>query len=202
MEKKIITLNDENSLKIYMNPLRQRMFLTLITLGEPITSKKLADRMKIAPSSAKYHLEKLRSIGLVEIDHTEQIHGITATFYKRVDAEVQMKVELHTGEERSWKAEKLVGENMVRMIYQDYFESIDRQISEATKSGRELSDKDIGTQVNGVTYMTQAEAEKLREQIMDFLRTHGHDKKDKEGALPFEFSLIAFPAQRNPDSTK
>ena len=50
--------------------------------GEPLTPKQIADRMELSPSSVQHHLQKLLALGLVELHHTETIHGITARYYR------------------------------------------------------------------------------------------------------------------------
>ena len=57
MKQEILELRDEESLKIYMDPLRQRIVLTMCSLNRPGTAKNLADIMSISPSSAKHHLQ-------------------------------------------------------------------------------------------------------------------------------------------------
>lgn len=62
----MLILSDEKSVGIFMHPLRQRMLEKMMILAEPVTSKHLADELGIAPSSARHHMLKLESIGVVE----------------------------------------------------------------------------------------------------------------------------------------
>lgn len=39
MKQEILELRDEESLKIYMDPLRQRIVLTMCSLNRPVTAK-------------------------------------------------------------------------------------------------------------------------------------------------------------------
>ena len=77
-----LVLHTAEELKIFVNPQRMRLVNLLETMGEPATAKMLADRLGISASSVKHHLNKLESIGLVEIDHQAHIHGILATYYR------------------------------------------------------------------------------------------------------------------------
>ena len=90
MERKVIKLTTEKELKIFMDPVRQRVLRTMEILGKPVTAKGLADEMHMTPASAKYHLTQLESIGLVVPDHTRIIHGITAQYYRTADAEIRL----------------------------------------------------------------------------------------------------------------
>ncbi|WOC31607.1 MULTISPECIES: ArsR/SmtB family transcription factor [Caproicibacterium] len=187
MGLRILEIQDEESLKIYMDPLRQRIVLKLAALGVPVTAKKLADLLEISPSSAKHHLQKLQGIGLVEVDHTELIHGIVATFYRATPVEVHIGLENDTAESRNRK--QILGENMVRMVYHDYFENA---LAYAAKSGGAAP---VGSQlgVGGVLYLSPEEMETLSQKVMEFVRAHS--SAEGERTVPIEYSLIAFDAR-------
>ncbi len=87
---KKIVIASKKDLLTYMNPVRQELLRFLMVSREPMTSKMLADRLQISASGVQHHLEKLKALELVELDHTEMIHGITARFYKATSATVQI----------------------------------------------------------------------------------------------------------------
>ena len=76
----VLVLTGEAALKIFINPTRMRIVEEMSLHPAPITPKALADRLGLSPSSAKHHLMKLASIGVVLLDHQEMIHGIQASF--------------------------------------------------------------------------------------------------------------------------
>lgn len=193
MEQKVLEIRDEESLKIYMDPLRQRIVLKMATLNEPVTAKKLADIMGISPSSAKHHLRKLQSIGVVEVDHTEQIHGITATFYSCAPVEVRIGMEDNTAENEDMK--RLLGENIVRMVYKDYY---DKMRAYAQKVGWEnvyQTKSFVGNMLGGVIYMSPEEVDTLSKKLLEFVQTHTASSGDK--IIPIEYSMVAFNAQKD-----
>ena len=51
-------------------------------MARPATCKQLADAMGISASSVTHHMKKLEKLGLVELDHTELIRGITAKYWR------------------------------------------------------------------------------------------------------------------------
>lgn len=65
MRRKTIKAATEKEQKMFMNPVRQRVFRTMKIIGAPITAKGLADAPKMPPASTKHHLTPLESIGLV-----------------------------------------------------------------------------------------------------------------------------------------
>ena len=65
-----------------MNPQRQRLIKAMEVNGAPITPKQLSNLLKISASSVSLHIRKLEELGLVELDHTESLHGIQAKYDK------------------------------------------------------------------------------------------------------------------------
>ncbi|MDK9711007.1 helix-turn-helix domain-containing protein [Acidaminobacter sp.] len=64
------------------DPLRLTIFKAFHHLNRPATAKQIADALTLAPAKVHYHVQKLLSIGILELDHTEEINGIIAKFYK------------------------------------------------------------------------------------------------------------------------
>lgn len=178
-EPKMITLNTQRELKICMDPLRQELLRTMAVLGVPVTAKKLADTMKITPSAAKHHLLRLASIGLVEVDHTELIHGITATFYRRVNAEVNVGL----GRQEYAAERSLMAENSLAGVY--------RGFCAAAEEGRfEPENQPFrGEMLTGVVHLTQAQADELYRLTRRFLR---QNQQPAPGSEPFEYALILY----------
>ena len=178
MERRIKKLKTEKELKIFMDPLRQRMLRTMEILSVPVTPKKLADVMAITPSSAKHHLTQLESIGLVAVDHTEQIHGITATFYKTLPMEV------HIGLDESEYADErgIIAENLLMSVYAGFRGKI---------KGRNAQPPFRGEMLTGVIHLTQEQADKLHDMIRRFIR---ENETPSAGTIPFEYALILYNA--------
>ena len=79
-----IDITTKKQMDIYMNPQRQRLLKEMSIYGKPITPKQLSNILNISPSSVTYHLKKLQELGIVELDHTEMVHGICAKYYKKL----------------------------------------------------------------------------------------------------------------------
>jgi hypothetical protein len=177
MERKVIMLTTEKELKIFMDPIRQRVLHTMEVLGVPITAKGLADELCMTPASAKHHLTQLESIGLVEPDHTAVIHGITAKYYRAADAEIRLGME-----DNKFRTEReIIAENQVMSVFRDYTESFDSCAE--TECGASFH----GDCYIGVVRLTEQQFLKLREDITSFIR---ENQSLSDGTTPYEFALI------------
>jgi len=173
MDTPVIRLTTERELKIFMDPVRQRVLRTMEILGRPVTAKGLADAMGMTPASAKYHLGQLESIGLAALDHTELIHGITARYYRATRAEVRL------GAERSeFRAEaEIIAENQVNAVFRAF-------LARAAAAGEGDVSGDCHT---GVVRLTEEQLRALREKILSFIRESQTGPAD---AAPYEFALV------------
>lgn len=180
---KTIDITTRKQLDIYMNPQRQRLLKCLELNIAPMTPKQISDMLNISPSSVTFHLKKLVELGVVELDHTELIHGILAKFYKKVP----VTINLGAGIEGDLKAEK--------EVLADYFiNDIWNGFKKYMNGLRLDEDSDIdsipGDSKNGVLYLTDEEAKKLKTVINQFMANHS---TPKENTKPWEVAIIAYP---------
>lgn len=177
MDRTTVCLKTEQELKIFMDPLRQRLLRTMEILGVPTTPKHLADLMKITPSAAKHHITRLMSIGLVGEDHTEDIHGFHAVFYKALPVDVSLGLrEQDFAEERS-----AVMENQIAGI----FARLKKNLFDYAAGGCEGTQPgDCGT---GVLHLTQNDLAELNGWMDSFLAEHA---APAEGTEPYECAII------------
>jgi DNA-binding transcriptional ArsR family regulator len=78
-----LLIEDEKTAKVLSDPLRQRILRALVEHGAQ-TSSGLSRLMGLAAAKLHYHLGKLEAVGLVELDHEERIHGISARYLRAV----------------------------------------------------------------------------------------------------------------------
>jgi DNA-binding transcriptional ArsR family regulator len=170
---KTITLVTNEQLKIFMQPTRQKI-LHLLSVKGPMTPKMIADDLVITSSSAKHHLLKLLELEIVEQDHQELIHGITATYYRKTLALVSL------GGIQGEEKEVLV-QNLLREVQEGFFKK-----AKGFSSQKEHFTGDVRT---GVLHLSLEEADKLNELIGSYIG--GHEEK-KEGTFPFVYSLVVY----------
>lgn len=176
MNRKTIKLADEKALKIYMDPIRQRVLRTMEIAGIPLTAKKIADEINMTPASAKHHLTKLQSIGLVELDHIEIIHGINAKFYRATDVDVKLGMD-----EAEYRTEKaIIAENQVMSIFKDFTDCTEQ-------SGQGVKNNIHGDCLTGVVHLTEMQFHKIQQTIMK-IYTENQTKSSETTA--YEVALI------------
>ena len=177
MDRTTVCLKTERELKIFMDPLRQRLLRTMEILGVPTTPKHLADLMQITPSAAKHHITRLMSIGLVGEDHTENIHGIHAVFYKVLPVDVSLGLrEQEFVDERS-----AVMENQLACI----FARLKKNLLDYAAGGcTGPQPGDCGT---GVLHLSPKDLEELHGWVDGYLARH---TAPAEGTEPYECAII------------
>ncbi|WP_308784268.1 helix-turn-helix domain-containing protein [uncultured Blautia sp.] len=180
--RNVIVLTTKKELEIYMNPSRQEIIRELGRAGEPVTPKYLSERLKISPSSVQFHLKKLEGLGIVQLDHTEQIRGITARYFTLADADIS--IGSHLGECRQER--EVILENMVQKVFQGCC----RQMKACPEmSAEEVMDKVPADIVTGIAFLTEEESRELRKNIIEFLEKHNRKRTDTH---PWEYSFLAY----------
>lgn len=187
-----ITLHGKKELDIYINPQRQRLLREMTLLGKPVTPKQLSDKLGISASSVQHHLQKLMELGVVELHHTQSIHGITARYYVAPPCTVSIGCLSQDGyaDQRIALMQNAIGE-----VFQGFSTHLQHGLSR--KPPADATSGAHGDVSWGVVRLTQAEAVNLFALIQRFL--HEHEQPQAEGA-PWEYALIAYPVEETPDA--
>ena len=181
----VLTLRGEAAMKIFINPTRMRIVEEMRLHSEPITPKALADRLGLSPSSAKHHLLKLASIGVVLLDHQEMIHGIQASFYRLTDKTIS----LNAADPAARKFAAIAMRTNAARVQQGLFDSLARW----QEAGAKEEDRWGMLDTDDVVYLTKEEAEALEAAIHAFSAAHS---APRPGAAPIRYNLIAYRAER------
>lgn len=187
-----IVLSTDKELKILMSPIRQKIIKIMSREGKPVTSKHLADKLNISPSSAQHHIKQLQQVGIVEFDHNEVINGITAKYLRLSEKTVRIGQDI--SDDLSSERDVLVS-NILSKTYSGYKELISEKrqlLSEEFRKGNKIAD-----QITGVVHLTTEEANELFDIIECFMKKHS---KVSDNTHPFEFALIAYRADLNNDT--
>ena len=181
-----IILSGKRELDIYMNPQRQNLIRCMQIAGVPMTPKQLSSSLGVSPSSVQHHIRQLVELGLVELDHTELIHGITASYYRILPKTVQIG-SLVNDENKNQRLALLQTEiTRVFSGYTAYCEA-----NSETTIGREQ----YGDMLSGITHLAPAEATELYDIIRDYLAAH---ETRGEHTTPWEYALIVYPVSEEP----
>lgn len=179
-KRRTITIGTREEMDVFMNPRRQRLLRELDLAGRPMTAKQLSVALGVSASSATFHLRKLEELGLVELDHTELVRGITARYYRRSDALVELSSE--EGEDLS-DERLLLLEHGHSLMWEGFREYLRGQ-------GGEPEDGVRGTAVEGFVHLSERDARELLRTVREFLDAHATPGGD---TVPWELSLVAYP---------
>ncbi len=184
--KKIIRLETEEQLRIYMLPLRQKIMRTLRILGRPVTAKYVSDQLDIAPSSARHHLLQLQKIGLVEHDHFELINGIRAEYLRCTD--VTVSIGTATNDELSGEREALTA-NLLNEITMQFQADLPRQ----RKLLEENPNLFLGDLLAGIVHLRREDAKQFHEMVRTFLENHEVVQSSEDTAWEYAILLHEVP---------
>lgn len=132
---KTIKLNTKEELNIYMNPVRQQLLRQLNISGIPMTPKMLANQLQISASSVQHHIKKLMSLDLIELDHTELIKGITASYY--VPTQVTVQIGLDKTDDLNRQREVLMQES-IASIFNNYHKQLQKRLSKLRETNSDM----------------------------------------------------------------
>ena len=179
-----IVLKGKKELDIYINPQRQNLLRCMQIAGIPMTAKQIADQIGISASSVQHHMRLLIELGIVEQSHTEQIHGITATYYRTLHKTVRIGSLVH--DENSNLRIALMQADITR-TFSGFLEYCTKE-TEST-----ISEHQFGDMISGIIHLEQSEAIELYAMIRTFL--HDHEKRMESGQA-WEYAIIAYPVER------
>ncbi len=186
MVEKVISLSTKEELKVYMSPQRQQLLRVMRIEGEPVTAKRVADRLGISASSAAHHISKLADLGVVEEDHTQMINGIRARYFRLADVTVSIGMQLEDGlaDERI-----AITQNLLLNTFKGMLTAM-----ESAKTSGIPSDKlhEYGDVLNGALQLTPEDSRELLRLIRDYIENH-NTKRDN--TKPWEYALILYNAE-------
>ena len=178
-----IVLDNDKALRIFMFPLRQQIIKKMSYIGEPITPKQLSNQLKIAPSSAKHHLEKLKSLGIVEVDHNELIHGINATFYKLTNVIISIGL----GQSDNFSGER---EAFILKELSDASDNYQNILRHAKGSNENEPVADL---ISGIVHLNRRQIDELSSIIDVFIRSNASSTVQEDlVSHPWEFILLGY----------
>lgn len=189
---KKVKLTTKKELSIYMNPVRQQLLRQLEIAKTPMTPKMLSDKLNISASGVQHHIKKLMSLELIELDHTELINGITASFYKPTYATVQIGLE-HT-DDTTPQREVLV-QDRIAQVFEGFLSKKKKVINSNIKLDKDAM-LQLGDVVTGVVHLTDQESKELLMMVTEYIEGHAIPAADR---TPWEFALILYNAKEDLD---
>lgn len=188
---KEIILDTPEKNKIYMNPQRQRLIRLMQVSGEAMTPKQLSNELGISPSAATAHIKKLESLGVLRLDHTKKINGITAKYYALEDVNISLK----TNEQQD---DSVVNEQEVFLNYMmnenwQGFLEYKRNLWARGEKTTDVPAPVTGDVISSVAFLTDEDAAQLKNYIIDFLAAHADKQPNTK---PWSTTLLAYPVDK------
>lgn len=183
-----VTLISKKELDIYMNPMRQKLLRQLSIANIPMTPKMLADKLQISASGVQHHIKKLMLLGLIELDHTEIINGITASFYK--PAQVTVQIGLTQSDALAEQREVLI-QDSIAQVYDGFQKQMKKRIDLQGDNDPDNLQK-WGDILSGVVHLNEQQSNNLMKLITEFIEQHSASTADSS---PWEYAIIAYNAE-------
>ncbi len=169
MEKKRILTTIEE-VKAFSDPFRYRILNCLYKSNEAMTVKMIADELEEVPAKVHYHVKKLEKYNIVELHHTKEINGIMAKYYVITAEDFEIKctkdVEESSKQLMLGEAQRIIGD-LYDMSRDVFLKQIAKKNSEDNKGAGSVMADDV--------YLTEAEAQELREYLTKFYNEHKNE---------------------------
>ncbi len=174
-----------------MNPVRQQLLRLLSISLTPMTPKMLADKLTISPSSVQYHIKKLMSLELIELDHQKIINGITASYYKAPAVIVQVGTD-RTDDTDHQRA--VILQDAVSSVFDGFKKKAKLRKEQQSNNGQGLSNQ-WGDVLTGVVHLQKTESEELLKMITNYIEQHSTPSFN---SAPWEYAMILYNAKDDP----
>lgn len=177
MDEKTRVIANDKELKIFSEPYRIKIIQTYQKYGVPLTVKQCADYMGEVPAKVHYHVKKLRSINILELDHVEVINGINAKYYYLPKTGFTVKL-LDENSNLMYSQLNTVDSiiaNVIDDFKKDYFIATKKAVESKTTNPSEA-----GLISTDYVYLSEAELHELTENITELINQHHKFDKDKK----------------------
>jgi hypothetical protein len=190
-----IRLKSLSDIKTFSDPYRMLIYKTFSNSEEAITIKRVADLMGEVPAKVYYHAKKLIKLGVLELDHEENINGIIAKYYKATKRQIIMSHD--SLDEKQLPSMLSETEKMVSNVIDDAkAEFINAMQSMAqNEQSEEDSDEGDGGLIVSRIHLTKQEAEDLYKYLLDLSEKKKSQQTEDTAKYLFFNGLIELPTQ-------
>lgn len=179
-DRTVRVLDNIKEIRAINDPYRQEILFAMGVLDRPATSKEIATKMNEPPSKVNYHLKVLEKYNFVELDHTENINGIIAKYYKGVDLNLDLRVkDGESGREREVA-------HMIETVFNGARDQYLNRFMEISAKEDVEKKEEKGMLSSTLLYLTVEEAEELKNLFFKF----SENKKDGRELYNFFLSFI------------
>lgn len=189
---RLLAISAPEDLKVVSSPQRQRIFKLLQTAGKPLHGKEIADCVGIKAPSAHFHLRKLEEIGAVRVSHTQNINGITATYYEpAVDGMVTGEDFLSPSDDEQISEKLLFTASIFNEAKTSFVKALGKKLRDnaySTDSGT------FATLLNEILYLSSEDIKPFNEEMDALLKKYTDFSPDKQ---PYAMFLTVSEMEHN-----
>ena len=184
MKEKVRIIRTDEEFKILADPYRMSILNVFLDSDESMTVKQVSDVMGEVPAKVHYHVKKLLSINILELDYIKVINGINAKYYRTTTETLQFSVrEDLKGAAKSLQVDQLT--KVLLFTIDEFKNEIIKGTERVKKVENRKSDEDgYLTQMN--VYLTEKEYDDFKKYVEKFKQDH---KEEKESTTKYS-SLI------------
>ncbi|TNF09349.1 MAG: hypothetical protein EP317_00965 [Bacillota bacterium] len=177
MDKDLRIISTMEELKIVSDPLRLQIISVYREQGKPLTVKGCSDILGEVPAKIHYHVQKLLSIHILELDHIEIVNGINAKFYKLVNK--GLKLELEDSKDYtmqdSFKHISNVVISQLENFKIDFLNSANKAMEQ-----KEIKQQDMGWLISYTLYLSDEDLEDLQLLLLEKVSKYDKKSPDKQ----------------------
>ncbi len=175
---RLLAISSTEDMKIISSPQRQRIFKLLQTAGKPLHGKEIADWMGVKAPSAHFHLHKLEEIGAIRISHTQNINGITATYYQpAVDGIITGEDFLTPSDDEQIEEKLLFTANIFNEAKTSFLKALGKNLRDNENYDDSVS---LTTLLNEILYLSSEDIKLFYEEMNALLKKYSDYSPDKQ----------------------
>lgn len=174
-------LKTPEEIKIMSDPLRLTIYKTFHKFGRPATAKEVADELGLAPAKVHYHVQKMLSIEILELDHTKEINGIIAKFF-RVTAD-SFVIDYSNISDKVKNSVYSKSENLYLSIFDDFRDKFLKSLRNKVKNNANSSTDRSGFIMHDKILIKKDSYELFYNDLVNLFEKYGVDEKSEEGQL-------------------
>ena len=168
-ERRISTVKE---MRVINDPYRRDIIFALRNLNKPATSKEVANLLGETPSKINYHMGILHEYGFVTLDHTKNINGIIAKYYKPEVSSVSIDTDSNDSELKNPKVLKEFIRMQFDMARDDFLGKVLEKTNEELEKDNEMSP----TMSTNKLYLSKEQKKEYEELLKKVLNYKGSDE--------------------------
>lgn len=180
-------LKTSEEIKIMSDPLRLTIYKTFHKFGRPATAKEVADELGLAPAKVHYHVQKMLSIAILELDHTQEINGIIAKFFK-VTAD-SFVIDYSNISDKVKNSVYSKSENLYLSIFNDFRDKFLSSLRNKVKNNNTISTDRSGFVMNDKISIKKDEYEAFYGELVGLFEKYGSDVEDDKELVEYNFLI-------------